>query len=148
MAWTQITPESLQDVMTEDEWTQFRTAAINGDGATIVSGTIRAVCQRIRGYAKGGNPALTRDSETDTVPPELEDAACVLCLQRLATRMPGVGIVIDEPRQRRIDAANADLKACGGGKFYLTPAGAGLTPEESDEGDYGGDDYIDFGPVR
>ena len=148
MAWTQITAELLQNVMTEDEWTQFHTAAITGSGTTITEDVIRKVCQRIRGYAKGGNKELTMDAETDTVPPELEDAAGVLCLQALATRMPGVGIVIDEPRQRRIDAANADLRACREGHFYVSPAGAGLGPEEADAGGYGGEDYIDFSGSR
>ncbi len=124
--WIPITPDLCAASFGEVEWEAFVNAARSAGAEDQVPGKIRSIVNRVRGYLAANEDNAM--GPAGTVPPELEDAALILIFQALCTSMPASGLAIDEPRQRRIDAANADLRAVGKGEFYIKAKDLVLLP--------------------
>jgi len=145
--WITITPELCKTRFGEREWEAFVEAARAEDDPeevtdVLVDRAIRAVTGRVRGRV-AANPN-NRLGPSGTIPPELEDAALTLIFQTICISLPSSHVVIDEPRQRKIDQANDDLEAVARGEFYVSPPDDPAIDPPSDGGAWGGDCYIRF----
>ena len=132
MAWPVLGEEHLKAVISGEEWDVFSSVALAAGAGDVIAQACRSVAGRVRGYVSGRKPAVGMDTTPGSVPEELVDAASVLLMEAVATRIPGAGIVIDEPRKERIRAANGDLKACQEGRLGIS---AGSTEEASSSGE-------------
>jgi hypothetical protein len=146
--WITVTEALCASRFAEGEWAAFSAKAKAVAGSDVLTTTIRAVVNEVRG-AVASNPVNTLGVD-GTVPPELENACMVLLRRALAARLPQANVVFDDIRKGELSDAKDLLKevAKPGGRYISPPSVAGENSPEADGGVSGGEDYIDFTTIR
>lgn len=150
MSWPVLSEEHLKSVISAAEWDLFSATALATGAGNVIAQACASIAGRVRGYVSGRTPAVTLDTTPGSVPEELLDAASVLLMEAVATRLPGSGIMIDEARQKRIENAARELRDAQRGLIGITPAG-GATEEAASAGedeDTAGGQYGGETPMR
>lgn len=150
MDWVEITEADAKAGLTEYEWRALVEAERAGGASVQISTMIARTVNRVRGYV------ITNDRNTlgpdGYVPGELLDSTQVLLLEALATSIPAAGLVLDAGRMQRIKDAKRELERVADGKLKVSrPGSSQNVPSDApavDDGDYGGDDPIDFSGTR
>lgn len=146
--WILIDEEYCSEKFAEGEWEAFTTSALASGLTDVVTACIRRIVNRVRGYVAACEKNLPL-GPAGTVPPELEDACMELIREDLATRLPGSGVVIDEPRREKIKQANRDLQAVSRCEIIVTPPEVPADAQQpADTGAYGGEPVIDWTQLR
>jgi len=146
-AWIEITTTLLASRFSQTEWTAFTTAAKAISGQDVITTTIRDVCAEVVGSVLScpRNAAGTEG----TIPPELVSTTLEILRATLASRLPAASIVFDDVRKDLLRAARERLAAVAKCDFYISPPTTSATDSPvPDGGDYGGEDTIDFTPLR
>lgn len=115
--WITITIDDLHDRMSGVEVARLREVARAAGQDDPLPGVIHEVVQEVRGYVAAWDNNLLNVG--DTIPQKLKGAAMSILRYRLATRLPGMGNLLDEPRQREYTEANRLLSRVAEGKFEV-----------------------------
>lgn len=145
--WLSIDSAGLRATMADAEWNVFAAEALVPGGSDPVEQSIRVIVAEVQGaVAASGQNSV---GPAGMVPPELERATYALLLEELASRIPNSGITFDKIREKRLADAKDFLKRVEEGKYRTTaPETIGTTATAPDEGEYGGEDLIDFTNLR
>lgn len=111
----------MKGVVSAGEWTRFQALPTLADGkapAVAVAEMLGRVASLLRGYVANKYPDIM--GPAGTVPPELEECAAIHAIQFFCTRMPGMGMVFDEPRQERLRNAVKTMRDVGMGNMRPT----------------------------
>lgn len=118
MSWITLTEADVLTRLSSPELTALKSAAKGVGQADPLPEIIEQVTDKIRGYCAAHRQNQLGDA--GTLPPRLVSTALVMIRYELATRLPGMGSLIDALRQKEYDTAIDLLKAVAKGDFALT----------------------------
>lgn len=116
-AWTVILPADLNRFMVGAQVNALRSAALASGQADPASDTIRDKANYVRARI-GGRVRLSATALS--VPPELIEHVCMLVLETLSGRLPGLALSQDQVS--RITRIYRDLDIAGKDEFPVTKA--------------------------
>ncbi|MBU98254.1 MAG: hypothetical protein CL429_04080 [Acidimicrobiaceae bacterium] len=151
MAWVTITSTDLETRLSGPELDALKTFSRATGQGDPTNSVIALALAEVRGYIQEAD----RGSDSTLIPLELKDAAIIFTIEKLAGRVSGGALVMDEARERSYDLALQRLRDVAAGKFYISKNAAASTSSTStEEGEsltggnnailYGGDAKLDF----
>jgi hypothetical protein len=94
-AWLSISAADIEDHLAAPQLAALREAALGDSQTDPFDAVAAAVCDRIRAEIQGCKTNLL-SATPHTVPPELRHAACLLILEALHSRLPGLELTDDQ----------------------------------------------------
>lgn len=110
MAWKTITTTEVEDRLAAAEYTALTTVAKRAEATatSLVEDAIEDVVRLVRGFVAACRQNTLGAGQT--IPNELDGAALALIRRHLFTRLPGMGDLYDESRQKETSDALSLLR--------------------------------------
>jgi len=151
MAWVTISADDIKSRLSSPEYDGVSTYDLADGQSDPVTAGIALALAEVRGYIKENE----RDSDTTLVPPELKDTTIVIAVEKVAGRLAGADLVMNESRRQSYEIAIQRLRDTARGHYHITPGQASTTTEtNSSDGEsvtggnasfcYGGEIKLDF----
>lgn len=144
MAWETIDEDDIKNRLSGPELEAIRTYSKATGQSDPLTDVIALALTEVRGYI----PICDRDSDATLIPPELKDVAILFTIEKLAGRVSGGALIMDEDRVRAYEIALQRLRDVGYGRFHIEIAGTDTTvTTNSSDGESltGGNDRFAFG---
>lgn len=117
MSWVTVTPDDILSRLSSPEFDGVGiTDLAEGQDSPVDVGIALALAE-VRGYI----PEALRSDDLTLVPPELQDTAIVIAIEKISSRLSGADLVMTETRTRSLEFAIQRLRDTARGAYHITP---------------------------